>query len=840
MQIRFRTGKLRGGALTGLAALADQMDGEELLKDKVLLLLARERELLTLRRRHARVSAWLTVAHNLSELVSPRIPVEETCRALASKLKSFLEFQKVVFLPLPSGPSDVRRLIEQEGFGFCNSPDTPALTELSRVVGMFRFMWCRLVIGAGAPSTLLVAGYERDKAAFYSPFEEADFGHWKSMGQHLGLLLRNATLIKQLELEKGNLQELNETLENRVAERTEEIASVNRGLAEALAAVRDRERRLQDDLHQARSFQQSILPPATTAAHVELASAYRPLELVGGDIFDVCELSPGHLRVFLADASGHGVQASLRTIVLKSEYDWCKTLHASPDTLFQDFNRRLAAQYSPGEMVCTACCFDLIAGPSGEAALRYVNAAHPALIHVAGDEAREIYGDGPFLGLRPDIDLPIREATLAPGDALFAYTDGLCDQLDRNKKEFPLGQAAVRALQDAPSMATVLERLVTAFDGFRGVGPGLRRRDGHRPARQAVDVGQILTSGVIRIAAVMIASRTRAPLRALLPLLVPLSLLAASGSALGQPQDPESLIEQAKALRQAGDDAAAYELYVRAHGISRTPRSAGQLALCEFELNRWVDSELHLQEALRAANDPWVRRNRPVLVEMMSKVKLRLARVEVVGRPEGAEVEVAGRAVGRLPLPGPLRVPAGEVFVRVAAPGYRTLRRTVTVDPEQLAQVAVELEPGQEEPTTRLGPAEGDWGFGVDGPVADLASGGRPRSARWQRQVGWVGIGMAGALGAAGGVGLLIRYKKVDQFNDYVSMQGTKCNAALLDKGGGPCRGHLDAADQARTLALVSFAGAGLVGIVSGILLATSPTPTVVLAGDGALLRWTF
>jgi serine phosphatase RsbU (regulator of sigma subunit) len=443
------------------------MDGDELLKDKVLLLLARERELLTMRRRHGRVSAWLTVAHNLSELVSPRIPLEETYRALASKLKSFLEFQKVVILPLSSEPSEVRRLIEQEGFGMCNAPDSPALLELSRVVGLFRFMWCRLVTGAGAPPTLLVAGYEREKAAFYTPFEEAEFGHWKNMGQHLGLLLRNATLIKQLELEKGNLVELNETLENRVAERTEQIGAVNKGLAEALAAVRDRERRLQDDLNQARSFQQSILPPATTAAHVELAWVYRPLEHVGGDIFDVCELSPGHLRVFLADAAGHGVQASLRTIVLKSEYDRLKTRHRSPDTLFQDFNRRLAAQYSPGEMVCTACCFDLVALPSGGASLRYVNAAHPALIQVTGDDVREIYGDGPFLGLRPDIDLPIKEETLQVGDALFAYTDGLCDQLDRRRLEFPLGQAAARALQDAPPMAAVVERIVTAFDDFR-------------------------------------------------------------------------------------------------------------------------------------------------------------------------------------------------------------------------------------------------------------------------------------------------------------------------------------------------------------------------------------
>ena len=324
-----------------------------------------------------------------------------------------------------------------------------------------------------------------------------------------------------------------------------------------------------------------------------------------------------------------------------------------------------------------------------------------------------------------------------------------------------------------------------------------------------------------------------------------LLLMALPGAALAQqsPQDADSLIEQAKALRGAGDDAAAYELYVRAYGIARTPRAAGQLALCEFELNRWVDSEIHLQEALRAADDPWVRRNRQILVEMMSKVKLRLARIDVRGRPEGAEVEVAGRAVGRLPLPGSLRVPAGEVFVRVAAPGFRTLRRTVVVQAEEQAQVTVELEPGPAEPSSSSGSSsEADPSrIGRGGLVPDVTEAGRPRGGSWQRQVGWVGVGMAGALGAAGGVGLLVRYLKTDQFNDYVSDQKTKCNTALANKGGGPCQGFLNAADQAKTLAIISFAGAGLVAVVSGILLATSPAaPSVDVAGNGALFSWRF
>ncbi len=299
-----------------------------------------------------------------------------------------------------------------------------------------------------------------------------------------------------------------------------------------------------------------------------------------------------------------------------------------------------------------------------------------------------------------------------------------------------------------------------------------------------------------------------------------------------QDQDPEALIEQAKRLRSAGDDQAAYELYVRAYGLGRTARAAGQLALCEAELNRWVDSEIHLTEALRAGDDPWVRKNRAVLSDWLSKVKMKLGRVEVTGRPDGAEVEVAGRSVGKLPLPGPLRVPAApEVFVRVAAPGFRTLRRTVEVLPGELARVVIDLEPGTGEPTTPPLAQPGQAGAaGGGGSVSDVGYGPAPRAGNTQRKVAWVGLGTAAAFGAAGGVGLLVRFFKTREFNDYMNKaNGTRCNTAVVGNGGGPCSDLLDTADTGKTVGIVGLAAAGVVGLVSAILMATAP-PSMDLA----------
>jgi serine phosphatase RsbU (regulator of sigma subunit) len=458
----------------------------QLLKEKALLLLSRERELLSLRRTHARVSAWLNVAHSLSELVSLGTSAEETYTALAQKLMNLLELQKVSFYQLtrretlrpivrtgalgqgerPLEAAAVT-LLRRQPDGMCNAVNTPELQALSHAVEQARFMWCRLPDPENDLPVLMVAGYDADKAAFYSPFEDEDFGQFRSMGEHLALQMRNANLIKQLEREKRSLEELNETLEKRVADRTEEIAHANRELGEALGILEEKDRRLNEDLDQARSFQQSILPVTPISPELEFGAIYRPLEQVGGDIYDISAVAEGHFRLFVADATGHGVQASLRTIVLKSEYDRLKGGHAQPDTLLIEFNRRLVRQFNPAEMLCTACCFDVIVDGKG-ARLRYVNAAHPPLLLASGAGLREIYRDGPFLGLSDDIKLELVDEPLAPGDTVLAYTDGLSDQLGGNRTGFRVDEAVRAALAANPSLTAAMDDVVTRFNQFRG------------------------------------------------------------------------------------------------------------------------------------------------------------------------------------------------------------------------------------------------------------------------------------------------------------------------------------------------------------------------------------
>jgi len=191
---------------------------------------------------------------------------------------------------------------------------------------------------------------------------------------------------------------------------------------------------------------------------------------VGGDIYDVVEFTPGHCRVFLADATGHGVQASLRTMVLKSEYDRLKTVHETPESLLGELNHRLTAAYPDQEMFCTGCCFDIVSS-GNRAKLRYANAAHPPLLRVGGSSVSEIYHVGTFLGAIAEAAFDATEVELESGDLVLAYSDGVSEQQNLAGTMFSLASAVRHAAGESRTVSAILDGLMRQWNEFRGATP---------------------------------------------------------------------------------------------------------------------------------------------------------------------------------------------------------------------------------------------------------------------------------------------------------------------------------------------------------------------------------
>lgn len=300
----------------------------------------------------------------------------------------------------------------------------------------------------------------------------------KDMGSTNGSFVNDARVDFASQLEDGDRIRLGSAtgLRFSLASAAEEAAltrmyeaSKRDSLAEQLATADD-EAGLKDDLLSAREFQQRALPEPPSLPGSAIDLVYRPLELVGGDLHHLSALDEKTLRVFLADATGHGIKASLTTMLILSEYEIVKRDAAGPAAVLAALNDRLATTYAHLAVRFTAACldFDLARGR-----LRHASAAHPAPWLLRDGEPRELESGGTFVGLLAGTTYPEWSVDLEAGDGVLTFTDGATEAFGGGGEPFGelrLSRAAARAASHgrAPGAAAL-----EALERFVGAGSGL-------------------------------------------------------------------------------------------------------------------------------------------------------------------------------------------------------------------------------------------------------------------------------------------------------------------------------------------------------------------------------
>jgi len=137
--------------------------------------------------------------------------------------------------------------------------------------------------------------------------------------------------------------------------------------------------------------------------------------------------------MFIADAMGHGTAAGLMTMFLRRALV-ARRLHAgsyhivTPPDAMCDLHNELARLDLPNFQFITSA-YAVINTETLE--FRVARGGHPYPIHVnAAGELRELQSEGGLLGLtdlKPEFDE--LTVTLAPGDKIIFYTDGLEDMM---------------------------------------------------------------------------------------------------------------------------------------------------------------------------------------------------------------------------------------------------------------------------------------------------------------------------------------------------------------------------------------------------------------------------
>ena len=215
------------------------------------------------------------------------------------------------------------------------------------------------------------------------------------------------------------LEAHNRMLEQRVSERTAEIAEKNRLLEE-------KDRRIDEDLVLARSLQAAILPTDFhTYDRTEVAASMRPAYEMGGDFYDVFRIGQTRLGLVVADVSGKGVAAAFFMAVARTMLRDIARGGVAPDVCIARLNETLCAE-NPIDMFVTLFYAELDETTNEVA---YINAGHcEPVLASAAQGARLLPRTGnPALGVMPGKHFSLRRFTLAPGETLFLYTDGVTE-----------------------------------------------------------------------------------------------------------------------------------------------------------------------------------------------------------------------------------------------------------------------------------------------------------------------------------------------------------------------------------------------------------------------------
>jgi len=296
------------------------------------------------------------------------------------------------------------------------------------------------------PREVLRQALERRRELFHMNFDPFGAGETQASRSVVDLELRSVICVPLVRIRTGQsdatsvLSTGSETvgvlyLDSRVS--AADLAGGNRELIQTLAIeastvlenarLLEEERakhRLHEELALARNIQQSLLPRALpTEGWLRASGSSVASRMVGGDYFDVAQVSPDCWSAVVADVSGKGAASALLASLLQGALI---ASIESPAVLGRRMERLNAflIERTGGEKYATVfyCLLDR------DGLLSYVNAAHcPPLVVRSGGPHLDLDATGMPVGLVETAGYSVAEVRLNPGDRLVIYTDGVTE-----------------------------------------------------------------------------------------------------------------------------------------------------------------------------------------------------------------------------------------------------------------------------------------------------------------------------------------------------------------------------------------------------------------------------
>lgn len=241
------------------------------------------------------------------------------------------------------------------------------------------------------------------------------------------------------------------------------LAIANARAGQALVA----HERIEADLQMARKIQQSFLPKRLPRVHgLEFDTHYESASHVGGDFYDVIELSPTRIGILVGDISGHGVAAALMMARLTTAIRlFSQSTSAEPAAVLTHANKALLE--TEQDAMFATVLFILLDLESSTFTI--ANAGHqPPMVSSSRFEGISELDDSTAvaLGVVPDMVYPQEVYQLVAGDVVLLYTDGINEAMNRQQEEYGMTRLKQAVTAGPAEPKAVVQRVIADVRRF--------------------------------------------------------------------------------------------------------------------------------------------------------------------------------------------------------------------------------------------------------------------------------------------------------------------------------------------------------------------------------------
>ena len=228
--------------------------------------------------------------------------------------------------------------------------------------------------------------------------------------------------------------------------------------------------KMERELELAARIQKDFLPKSDpSCAELDIAGKNIPCLQVGGDYYDFLRIDDRRLGITVADVAGKGVSASLLMASLRAALQ----SEVRPDYRLPDMAVKLNGFVHRSSAINSFITFFFAELDRTTGELAYVNAGHNAPLVVGRDGGlRTLPSTGLCLGMLPEMAYEERRDTLAPGEVMILYTDGLSESRNAAKEEYGADRLADVCRKLSRSTAReLMDAIFLDLDAFTGSSP---------------------------------------------------------------------------------------------------------------------------------------------------------------------------------------------------------------------------------------------------------------------------------------------------------------------------------------------------------------------------------